>query len=546
LGQDNSSFGTKIFATKRNVLFRNTSKIMYMKNLLKVNNGSLWMILFSSIMYVNSVVAQTDIPEGNVNGTWALANSPYQINGEITIPNGDSLIIEPGVEVLFTGHYKFNVQGMLKAVGTPVDTITFTAQDTITGWHGIRFMSTANTNDTSEISYCKLQYGKATTGSYYDQSGGAIMVMSFSKLIISNCLIHFNSNSGDPDYTGGGAICFWNASPVLTNCSIIYNNGNTGGAIICWSNANPIVSNNIIAHNRSLDGAAFYIGNASNPVIKNNLIINNHATDNCGGVRCYQNSKPLIINNVIVNNHASYGGAIDCRDHANPIIINSILYSNSAGTGSEVFIDGADSDPSFLFCDIEGGKDGFQGTGAGNSYNGIYANNIDSDPLFGDTIQGDFHLSDESPCISTGVDSVLIGTIWYFAPKSDFDGNPRPAPMGTTPDMGAFENPKGYYNPVTALKEILQPDENGVQLFQNYPNPFSSITTIAFKIPVRQMVSLKMFDFQGREVASLVNEVKQPGECSVYFDATKLREGIYSYQLSVEGYFQTRKCIIVR
>ena len=61
---------------------------------------------------------QTDIPAGAVSGVWTAAASPFYINGEITIPNDSTLTIEPGVEVVFMGHYKFNVQGRLLALGT--------------------------------------------------------------------------------------------------------------------------------------------------------------------------------------------------------------------------------------------------------------------------------------------------------------------------------------------------------------------------------------------------------------------------------------------
>ena len=67
--------------------------------------------------------AHTEIPAGDVSGTWTKANSPYYINGEITIPNDSTLTIEPGVEVIFTGHYVFFVKGRLLAIGTEQDTI---------------------------------------------------------------------------------------------------------------------------------------------------------------------------------------------------------------------------------------------------------------------------------------------------------------------------------------------------------------------------------------------------------------------------------------
>ena len=62
--------------------------------------------------------AQTTVPAGNVSGTWNLAGSPYLIQGDITIPNGSTLTINPGVTINFQGHYKFMVAGRILAIGT--------------------------------------------------------------------------------------------------------------------------------------------------------------------------------------------------------------------------------------------------------------------------------------------------------------------------------------------------------------------------------------------------------------------------------------------
>ena len=80
--------------------------------------------------------ADTHIPAGDVSGTWAYANSPYIIDGEINIQIGNVLTIEPGVQVLFSGLFKFNIYGRLLAVGTVSDTIVFTEQIAGTHWHG--------------------------------------------------------------------------------------------------------------------------------------------------------------------------------------------------------------------------------------------------------------------------------------------------------------------------------------------------------------------------------------------------------------------------
>ena len=63
---------------------------------------------------------------GNVSGTWTLAGSPYEATCDLTIPSGQTLTIEPGVVVRFTGHYKFWVEGTLLAEGTESDSIIFT------------------------------------------------------------------------------------------------------------------------------------------------------------------------------------------------------------------------------------------------------------------------------------------------------------------------------------------------------------------------------------------------------------------------------------
>jgi hypothetical protein len=57
---------------------------------------------------------------------------------------------------------------------------------------------------------------------------------------------------------------------------------------------------------------------------------------------------------------------------------------------------------------------------------------------------------------------------------------------------------------------------------------------------------MKVFDVLGREVATLVNEVKPPGEYEVIFDASHLASGVYYYQLKAGGFVQTRKLVLLR
>jgi hypothetical protein len=77
--------------------------------------------------------AQTTINGGNVSGKWEKSSSPYIIKGNILVPNDLKLKIDPGVEVRFQGHYKFEVKGILEAIGTHTEFISFTVEDTL-GW----------------------------------------------------------------------------------------------------------------------------------------------------------------------------------------------------------------------------------------------------------------------------------------------------------------------------------------------------------------------------------------------------------------------------
>ncbi len=61
------------------------------------------------VMLSYQTFSQTHIPSGTVSGKWLKQNSPYYIDGEIKIPRGKKLIIEPGVKVIFNGHHKLIV-----------------------------------------------------------------------------------------------------------------------------------------------------------------------------------------------------------------------------------------------------------------------------------------------------------------------------------------------------------------------------------------------------------------------------------------------------
>ena len=103
---------------------------------------------------------------------------------------------------------------------------------------------------------------------------------------------------------------------------------------------------------------------------------------------------------------------------------------------------------------------------------------------------------------------------------------------------------------VTDINSELLPSTT--ELFQNYPNPFNPETTIGYKVQAASQVSLKVYDVLGNEVATLVNEFKQPGNYQVTFNARHLERsqeipsGVYFYRLRANQFNATRKFVLMK
>ena len=84
-------------------------------------------------------------------------------------------------------------------------------------------------------------------------------------------------------------------------------------------------------------------------------------------------------------------------------------------------------------------------------------------------------------------------------------------------------------------------------LLQNYPNTFNPSTMIRFDVRASEHVTLKVFDLLGREVATLVDQVVDPGEHTVVFSAWdyKLSSGTYFYRMTAGSFTQTRKFVLL-
>nr|HMT10926.1 T9SS type A sorting domain-containing protein [Ignavibacteria bacterium] len=101
-----------------------------------------------------------------------------------------------------------------------------------------------------------------------------------------------------------------------------------------------------------------------------------------------------------------------------------------------------------------------------------------------------------------------------------------------------------YQTIVGGIQSIEIP--NYFSLAQNYPNPFNPTTSIKFSVPTPEMVTLKVYDVLGKEVAVLVNEMKQPGFHTVDFDASRLASGIYFYRIDAGQFSSVKRMALIK
>ena len=310
------------------------------------------------------------------------------------------------------------------------------------------------------------------------------------------------------------------SNPIIS-CNLITNNDASsdtsrlsgGGGIQCFlsdTTRTTIIEHNVINGNKAVGGGGIG-GFFSAATIRYNWIANNFAVEQGGGI--YFNSTPLnglIVehNTIAFNSAGTSGGGLESPK---VVLRHSIVYGNTPDT-SQV---SSSTYSSFIVdsCDIQGG---WTGEGAGN---------IDIDPQFRDTANGDFYAT-----------SGAITTL------------PLPSCGNEIPDsMEIWIDPTATavidHPPLTLPTDFV--------LSQNYPNPFNPSTTIALSLPYRTDVRLEIFNTLGQLVRSLCNGVLPAGETHVVWDSRDgggevVSSGVYYYRLTAAGRTLTRKMLLLK
>ena len=380
-------------------------------------------ILGDQVILVSSYLPPVTLPcpwstlWGSLSGT--LAPSSYHVIDAISVNSGDSLRLPPGTTFIFEGPYPFRIYGTLLADGVEGDSIVLTT-DTLAnpgGWGGLRFSGTASSG--SRLAYCLIESGFAS-GNWPDCAGGGVCCLDGSSPTFTNCTIRGNRAYYYYGSLGGGVYC-QSSSPAFTNCMISDNSTDyygSGGGVCCQSSS-PTFTNCTFSGNLARQG---------------------------GGVYCV-GSGPIFRCCTLRGNSAIWGGGVYCN--VSLATFSSSIIAFSIGSG---ICFGNSSGSQIVYCDIFGntggnitfaGNDPNQGppaigwflvTNANADSADIYMN-IFVDPLFVDTAAGDYHLTDFSHCIGAGDPADTVST--------DFEGDPRPNPSWSFPDIGADEHWSG-------------------------------------------------------------------------------------------------------
>jgi parallel beta-helix repeat protein/predicted outer membrane repeat protein len=275
--------------------------------------------------------------------------------------------------------------------------------------------------------------------------GGLFFVTSSGTL--TNCAIRDNSATEK----GGGVYCE-EATTSFLHCDIQDNDAYWGGGVASWEASPSFTSCTFQSNSATTYGGGIYSWYSSATLT--NCIVNSNWAQIGGGATCSGGSPSFTQCTLSGNGASSDGGGIYCG-YSSPVFSNSVV-AFSIGSGI-YFAGSATSQMNYL--DVFGNTGGDIGFSSNDSTNGppgigrMVATNANGDacdqyhnifvtPMFADTASANCHLTAQSRCIGAGQSG---------GPNDDFDGNPRPNPAGSMPDIGAYESERATPTPMEGL-----------------------------------------------------------------------------------------------
>lgn len=378
---------------------------------------------------------------------------------------------------------------------------------------------------------------------FYGQGAGIYLAPSLDPdgPVIKNCII----NNNYAEQYGGGIYC--DSSRVnLIDCQIIANSARSGGGMYC-RNSNVVMEDAYIYYNSTTDAGGGLWMDHCNAVITNNTFYWNFACGNGGAVHAC-NSTVSVRGCTFSYGYAVYNGGGAYLNNSVFDVQNCTFWDCNSGwapnwDGGAVYIDNEGADTTFivnsifddcsydnncisvnrspisiLYCDFYNNESNFYGelpaeigivdtVNANGDSCDIYGN-IYLDPQFVEPDSFDFHLLSTSPCIDAG------------NPASAYD------PDSTIADIGAF-----YFYHVSEVENIRSHNAIEFAMLDAYPNPFNNSLAIVFSLPSAGVISLAIFDIQGRKIAEIQDGFYEAGLNRINFTPENLSSGVYFCRL---------------
>ena len=462
-----------------------------------------------------------EILTGSLEGEWDPSAGTYLLYGEVYVEAGNTLVINPGVQVKFADDIDFTIYGTLTANGTEEDSIRFTSSQTfpiIGDWGRIKFLGTSSSS--SSLRYCIVEY--AVQGLRLESSSPSIVHSAIRNnaeegIFALSTFMTIDSSSVVNNGLSASGIVIVGGAPHLRGNEI---NGNGNDGIVCSGISSGEISGNNIHHNSevglnldedcnsveifgnylSYNGVhGIYInqsGTPGNPLnIHHNVIFRNEYN----AIYSYT-SYPKIYNNTLTNNLRD---GIFC--YSGSLNFFSNIVDNNEDRG--IYIQNAST--TIDYNDVWNNDEDYKDCSPGPS-------DISADPLYEYAGGDNYQITFDSPCKDTGNPSSL-----YYDPDN------------TRSDIGAL-----FFNQssVGPRKPGLLP-VNAI-ILSNYPNPFNSETIIRIELSplAGEVNSLDVYNALGRLVRTLniggkpIQEVRWDGKDE---NGADLTAGVY--YATVEG-----------
>jgi hypothetical protein len=518
----------------------------------------MYKLLIILILFSTTILSTIEV-SGTQFGEWTSENNPYNVTGDITVPEGEVLMIYPGVEVVIDGDFRITAEGNIMAMGTEADSIYFHSTSDGIIWGGIRLESETQW---SRFEYCKIENGEDGINSINSE-----VTIAFCRFYDNEQAVHI--------YGIGNPTEVFVLNSYIANCQ---QNG-----IYIVENSNAQIRNNEItqcALDNSPRGAIMLSsqGGDCSPLIVGNYIHHNAWQ----GISAWDVTGGSNINATIFGNGISYNLTGIYLYYASGIVDSNYIHNNfiagNANSGAGIMISGASSVPIIRRNEITGNFTGFYITENANPNLGDMINDYPGDDgenyihdnidesgntwsvynASGNEILAQNNIWDSE--LNAEIDETIMGSVNYepivemvFNPATDIEyemtddqlhmtwsepefGSGLPfshyqtyldgTMVGQTTDteytFSGLENGNPYTIGLISVylhgfesectdMEILFVDANDEELqivnhgLQNYPNPFNPTTTISFSLTTEltestENTELIIYNIKGHKV----------------------------------------------